>query len=81
VRCASGWRRATLTLAAGWVVNAGDKPTSNAGERLVMVCILVSVIIFSSTFTYALAGSLLRKWRSHGDRLLWFNRTCDTLLG
>jgi threonine/homoserine/homoserine lactone efflux protein len=69
-----------LTLTAGWVVNAGGKPSSNAGERLVMVCILMSVLIFSSTFTYALAGSLLRKWLSHGDRLLWFNRVMATLL-
>ncbi len=29
---------------------------------------------FSSNFTYALIGSLLRGWLARGRRLLWFNR-------
>lgn len=63
-----------LTLTAGWVVNAAGQPATNAGERLAIVCGVMMVFAFSSNFTYALAGALLRHWLAQGQRLLWFNR-------
>ena len=63
-----------LTLTAGWVVNADGQPAANPGERLAIICALMLVFAFSSNFTYALVGSLLRQWLAHGRRLLWFNR-------
>jgi threonine/homoserine/homoserine lactone efflux protein len=35
---------------------------------------------FTSNFTYALAGSLLRQWLAQGQRLLWFNRVLAAVL-
>ena len=35
---------------------------------------------FGSNFTYAVAGSLLRRWLARGRRLLWFNRTLAVVL-
>jgi threonine/homoserine/homoserine lactone efflux protein len=35
---------------------------------------------FSSNFTYALVGSLLRDWLAQGRRLLWFNRALAAVL-
>lgn len=63
-----------LTLTAGWVVNAGGQPSANPGERLAIVCALMVGFAFSSNFTYAVAGALLRTFLAKGDRLLWFNR-------
>lgn len=63
-----------LTLTAGWVVNADGQPAANPGERLAIICALMLVFAFTSNFTYALVGSLLRQWLAHGRRLLWFNR-------
>jgi threonine/homoserine/homoserine lactone efflux protein len=69
-----------LTLTAGWVVNVGGQPAANPGERLAIICAVTAVFAFSSNFTYALVGSLLRQWLSQGRRLLWFNRTLALVL-
>ena len=69
-----------LTLSAGWVINAVGQPAPNPGERLAMVCGLMTVFAFSSNFLYTLVGALLRGWLSQGRRLLWFNRTLALVL-
>ena len=69
-----------LTLTAGWVVNAGGQPASNPGQRLAIICGVMMLFAFSSNFSYALAGSLLRRWLAHGHRLLWFNRLLALVL-
>jgi threonine/homoserine/homoserine lactone efflux protein len=38
------------------------------------------VFAFTSNFTYALVGSLLRGWLAQGRRLLWFNRILSLVL-
>jgi threonine/homoserine/homoserine lactone efflux protein len=70
----------TLTLTAGWVVNAGSQPAANPGERLAIICLVMIAFAFTSNLTYALAGSLLRTWLSQGRRLLWFNRLMALVL-
>lgn len=69
-----------LTLTAGWVVNAAGAPAGNPGERLALVCAVMVVFAFSSNFTYALVGSLLRDFLAQGRRLLWFNRLLALVL-
>lgn len=69
-----------LTLTAGWVVNAAGQPATNPGERLIIISAVMVVFAFSSNFTYALVGSLLRQWLAHGRRLLWFNRMLAAVL-
>jgi threonine/homoserine/homoserine lactone efflux protein len=69
-----------LTLTAGWVVNAGGRPAPNPGERLAIICAVMVGFAFTSNFTYALVGSLLRDWLAQGRRLLWFNRTLALVL-
>ena len=69
-----------LTLTAGWVVNAAGQPSPNPGERLAIICAVMVAFAFTSNFTYALVGSLLRRFLAHGRRLLWFNRTMALVL-
>lgn len=69
-----------LTLTAGWVVNASGQPAANPGERLAIICVVMVGFAFTSNFTYALAGSLLRDWLAQGRRLLWFNRMLALVL-
>lgn len=69
-----------LTLSAGWVFNAEGAPASNPVERLVFVCLAMLFFAFSSNFTYAVVGSLLRHWLAQGQRLLWFNRALAVVL-
>lgn len=69
-----------LTLTAGWVVNAGGQPSRNPGERLAIICAVMLVFAFTSNFTYAAIGSLLRTWLAQGRRLLWFNRVLALVL-
>jgi threonine/homoserine/homoserine lactone efflux protein len=69
-----------LTLTAGWVVNAGGQPAANPLQRLAIICVLMALFAFTSNFTYALAGSLLRQWLAQGRRLLWFNRFLALIL-
>jgi threonine/homoserine/homoserine lactone efflux protein len=69
-----------LTLTAGWVVNAGGQPAANPGERLAIICGVMMLFAFSSNFTYALIGSMLRDWLAQGRRLAWFNRGLALIL-
>ncbi len=69
-----------LTLTAGWVVNAAGQPSPNPGERLAIICAVMVVFAFTSNFTYALVGSLLRQYLAQGRRLLWFNRMLALVL-
>lgn len=69
-----------LTLTAGWVVNALGQPSQNPLERLAIICGVMAVFAFTSNFTYALTGSLLRTWLAQGARLLWFNRALAAVL-
>ena len=69
-----------LTLTAGWVVNAAGSPSTNPGQRLAIVCVVMAVFAFTSNFSYALMGSLLRDFLSKGRRLLWFNRLLALVL-
>ena len=69
-----------LTLTAGWVVNAAGAPAPNPGERLALICAVMVGFAFSSNFTYALVGSLLREFLAQGRRLLWFNRMLAVVL-
>ncbi len=69
-----------LTLTAGWVVNANGAPATNFGERLAIVAGCMAFYAFTSNFTYALVGSLLRGWLAQGRRLLWFNRVMGLVL-
>ena len=74
-----GWMLA-LTLSAGWVVNASGQPANNPGERLAIICAVMVVLVFTASFAYALAGSLLREFLAQGRRLLWFNRALAIVL-
>jgi threonine/homoserine/homoserine lactone efflux protein len=69
-----------LTLTAGWVVNAAGAPAPNPGQRLAIICGVMVVFAFSSNFSYALMGSMLRRVLAHGQRLLWFNRAMALVL-
>ena len=69
-----------LTLSAGWVVNAAGQPAANPGERLAIICAVMMAFAFTSSFVYALVGSLLRQWLAQGRRLLWFNRALALVL-
>jgi len=69
-----------LTLTAGWVVNSAGQPAANPGQRLAIICAVMLVFAFTSNFTYALVGSVLRGWLAHGRRLLWFNRAMALVL-
>jgi threonine/homoserine/homoserine lactone efflux protein len=69
-----------LTLTAGWVVNAQGQPSTNPMQRLAIICIVMMCFAFTSNFTYALVGSLLRQWLAQGSRLLWFNRVLAAIL-
>lgn len=69
-----------LTLTAGWVVNTGGAPAPNPGQRLAIICAVMVIFAFTSNFSYALMGSMLRQLLSQGRRLLWFNRTMALVL-
>jgi threonine/homoserine/homoserine lactone efflux protein len=69
-----------LTLTAGWVVNAAGQPSTNPGQRLAIICAVMLLFAFTSNFSYALLGSLLRQWLAHGQRLRWFNRLLAVVL-
>ncbi len=69
-----------MTLTAGWVVNAGGQPAVNPGQRLAIISVVMLMFAFTSNFTYALIGSLLRQWLARGSRLLWFNRAMASVL-
>ncbi|MGH8820290.1 MAG: LysE family translocator, partial [Rhodoferax sp.] len=69
-----GWLLA-LTLVAGWIVGRPDEL-----YRFAIVAPVMLAFVFTSTFAYALMGSLLRGWLAQGRRLLWFNRAMAALL-
>ena len=64
-----------LSIVAGWVAGQADATT-----RYLQTLPLMLFFAFSSNFTYALIGSLLRQWLAQGQRLLAFNRLMALLL-
>ncbi len=58
-----------LSIVAGWVAGQPD-----VWQRYLQILPLMLLFAFSSNFTYALVGSLLRHWLAQGMRLLAFNR-------
>ncbi len=59
----------SLSIVAGWVAGQPDP-----WQRYLQILPLMLFFAFSSNFTYALVGSLLRHWLAQGQRLLAFNR-------
>ena len=64
-----------LTIVAGWVAGQPD-----ALQRLAIVLPVMVFFAFTSNFTYALVGAVLRNWLAQGQRLLWFNRAMAAIL-
>ena len=58
-----------LSIVAGWVAGHAD-----ATSRYLQTLPLMLFFAFSSNFTYALVGSMLRHWLAQGQRLLRFNQ-------
>ena len=58
-----------LSIVAGWVAGQAD-----ATSRYLQTLPLMLFFAFSSNFTYALVGSMLRHWLAQGQRLLRFNQ-------
>ena len=58
-----------LSVVAGWIAGKPD-----ALARTLQVLPLMLAFGFFSNLSYAMAGSLLRGWLAHGQRLLVFNR-------
>lgn len=59
----------SLSIVAGWIAGQPD-----ATSRYLQTLPLMLLFAFSSNFTYALIGSMLRHWLAQGQRLLVFNR-------
>jgi len=68
-----------LTVVAGWLAGRDD-----ALSRFVVVLPILLAFGLSSNLTYALIGSLLRRWLADaehgGRRLRWFNRSMALVL-
>lgn len=64
-----------LTIVAGWVAGHSD-----SSQRLAVVMPVMLFFAFTSNFTYAATGALLRHWLAQGTRLLWFNRAMALVL-
>ena len=64
-----------LTIVAGWVAGHSDST-----QRLAVVLPVMLFFAFTSNFTYAATGALLRHWLAQGTRLLWFNRAMALVL-
>ena len=64
-----------LTIVAGWVIGHDD-----GAARLGIVLPVMLFVAFTSNFTYAALGALLRHWLARGRRLLWFNRAMAAVL-
>ena len=64
-----------LTIVAGWVAGHSDSQ-----QRLAVVLPVMLFFAFTSNFTYAATGALLRHWLAQGTRLLWFNRAMALVL-
>ena len=65
----------SLSIVAGWVAGKPD-----AVGRYLQTLPLMLFFAFSSNFTYALVGSVLRHWLAQGQRLLAFNRLMALVL-
>jgi threonine/homoserine/homoserine lactone efflux protein len=68
------WMNA-LAISATWVAVQGQ-----VLPRFLQVLPIMLAYGFASNFTYALVGSLLRRWLGKGHRLLWFNRAMAAVL-
>lgn len=68
-----------LTVVAGWLAGRDD-----AVSRFAVVLPILLVFGLSSNLTYALMGSMLRRWLADADhggrRLRWFNRSMAVVL-
>ena len=64
-----------LSIVGGWVAGKPD-----ATQRYLQTLPLMLFFAFSSNFTYAWIGSVLRHWLAQGRRLLMFNRTMAMVL-
>lgn len=64
-----------LSIVGGWVAGKPD-----ATSRYLQTLPLMLFFAFSSNFTYALVGSVLRHWLAQGQRLLAFNRLMALVL-
>ncbi len=64
-----------LAIVAGWVAGRED-----ATERSMLLLPIMVIYGFVSNLTYAVVGSILRRWLAHGRRLLVFNRFMSTAL-
>ena len=64
-----------LAIVAGWVAGRED-----ATARTLMLLPIMVAYGFFSNLTYALAGSVLRRWLAHECRLLMFNRCMSMAL-
>jgi threonine/homoserine/homoserine lactone efflux protein len=64
-----------LVISATWIAVDGEFQL-----RLALVLPVLVAYAFASNLTYALVGSLLRRWLARGRRLLWFNRTMAGVL-
>jgi threonine/homoserine/homoserine lactone efflux protein len=71
---AKAWINA-LTIAATWIAVDGQ-----VAARLAWVLPIAAAFGFASNFTYAALGAALRRWLTHGERLLWFNRAMAAVL-
>jgi threonine/homoserine/homoserine lactone efflux protein len=58
-----------LAIVAGWVAGRED-----AAARTLLLLPIMVAYGFVSNLSYAVAGSMLRHWLAHGQRLLVFNR-------
>lgn len=65
----------SLSIVAGWIAGKPD-----VVSRYLQTLPIMLFFAFSSNFTYALVGSLLRHWLAQGQRLLHFNRLMALLL-
>jgi threonine/homoserine/homoserine lactone efflux protein len=68
-----------LTVVAGWLAGRDD-----ALSRFAVVLPILLAFGLSSNLTYALMGSMLRRWLADADhggrRLRWFNRSMTLVL-
>lgn len=64
-----------LSIVGGWVAGRPDAVT-----RYLQTLPLMLFFAFSSNFTYAVMGSVLRHWLAQGRRLLVFNRVLAMVL-
>jgi threonine/homoserine/homoserine lactone efflux protein len=68
-----------LAIVSGWIAGRADP-----GLRFAVVLPVMLFYAFASNLTYAVAGSLLRRWLSgpdgSGQRLVWFNRFMAAVL-